>query len=101
MNRPTVRVPNRYRCVPDKSAIFPERLDKHGICLDNPEMSTKPLKPMTRIRRKISDLVRLTEMHCGHEREVQKAIRCRFDLEDMIEAAIEDAKNGQFHPRDL
>lgn len=44
---------------------------------------------MRRFKNKLTRLVYMHMVACGHEAEVQKAVSYRFDLEDELEAEIE------------
>lgn len=49
---------------------------------------------MSRIRRKLTMLIDLENTHCGHDSRIVKADECRFELEKMIEQALEEASKG-------
>jgi hypothetical protein len=44
---------------------------------------------MRRVRRKLTQLIYLEAIHCGHEEGLEKAMECRFELEEMIKREIE------------
>lgn len=58
-------------------------------------MSKTNTEFMRKVRCKLTRLSDLEGRACGHEEGIQKALRCRFELEDMIQEYVERLEHAQ------